>query len=62
MDRFKDGGQGCWPGVDRVLMLSMTDTVLCGPRAVFRADVPGVRVQTDVGNSPRMEPQKRSEL
>jgi len=46
----------------RVLMQSKTGTVLCGPRAVVRADVPGLPAYLDAVDSPRREPQERSEL
>jgi len=42
----------------RVLMLSESGTVLCVPRAIFLADVSGVPVKTDGGESPRREPQE----
>jgi len=46
----------------RVQMLSMSGTVLCGPRAILLADVSGMPVSTDGGESPRREPQERSVL
>jgi len=46
----------------RVLMLSMTGTVLCGPLEILPSDFSGLPFQTECGKSLQRDRQERSEL